>query len=241
MPTSAATGCSWSSTPARKELDFAHIAAHLPAGVRLERHEDRALLALQGPTAAAVLGALAPATAALPFMGVAALTIDGVECLVSRSGYTGEDGCEISVPGEQADRFARLLLRQPGVMPAGLGARDSLRLEAGLCLYGNDIDETTNPVEAALTWVIGKRRRSEWNFVGAAPIRAMLEQGPARLRVGIRPDGRAPARGGTEITDADGRTIGTITSGGFGPSVNAPIAMGYVPRGARRRRRARCR
>jgi aminomethyltransferase len=115
-------------------------------------------------------------------------------------------------------------------MPAGLGARDSLRLEAGLCLYGNDIDETTNPVEAALTWVIGKRRRSEWNFLGAAPIRAMLEHGPARLRVGIRPDGRAPARGGTEITDGDGAVVGNITSGGFGPTLNAPIAMGYVTR-----------
>jgi aminomethyltransferase len=134
------------------------------------------------------------------------------------------------VPGDRADAFARTLLRQPGVMPAGLGARDSLRLEAGLCLYGNDIDETTNPVEAALTWVIGKRRRSEWNFVGAAPIRAMLEQGPARLRVGIRPDGRAPARGGTEITDAGGAVIGMITSGGFGPTLNAPVAMGYVAR-----------
>jgi len=219
----------------RKDGDFAHIAADLPAGVRLERHDDRALLALQGPTAAAVLGALAPATAELPFMGVAAITIDGADCLVSRSGYTGEDGFEISVPGDHAEKFARTLLRQPGVMPAGLGARDSLRLEAGLCLYGNDIDETTNPVEAALTWVIGKRRRSEWNFLGAAPIRAMLEQGFAKLRVGIRPDGRAPARGGTEIVDAAGTTsggavIGTITSGGFGPTLNAPIAMGYVPR-----------
>jgi aminomethyltransferase len=202
----------------------------LPAGVRLERHEDRALLALQGPTAAAVLGALAPAAAALPFMAVAAVSIEGIDCLVSRSGYTGEDGFEISVPGDRAEAFARTLLRQPGVMPAGLGARDSLRLEAGLCLYGNDIDETTNPVEAALTWTIGKRRRGEWNFIGAAPIRAMLEQGSSRLRIGIRPDGRAPARGGTEVTDADGAIIGKITSGGFGPTLNAPVAMGYVPR-----------
>ena len=214
----------------RKDGDFAHIAAHLPAGVRLERHDDRALLALQGPTAAAVLGRLAPAAAALPFMGVAAVNIEGAACLVSRSGYTGEDGFEISVPGDRAEAFARTLLRQPGVMPAGLGARDSLRLEAGLCLYGNDIDETTNPVEAALTWTIGKRRRSEWNFIGAAPIRAMLEQGSSKLRVGIRPDGRAPARGGTEVIDAAGAVIGKITSGGFGPTLNAPIAMGYVPR-----------
>jgi aminomethyltransferase len=161
-------------------------------------------------------------------MGVAAISIDGAACLVSRSGYTGEDGFEISVPADRAEAFARTLLRQPGVMPVGLGARDSLRLEAGLCLYGNDIDETTNPVEAALTWVIGKRRRSEWNFLGAAPIRDMLERGPARLRVGIRPDGRAPARAGTEITAPDGAIIGRITSGGFGPTLNAPVAMGYV-------------
>ena len=214
----------------RKDGDFAHISGNLPAGVRLERHEDRALLALQGPTAAAVVGALAPAAAALPFMAVGAITIEGTACLVSRSGYTGEDGFEISVPGDRAEAFARILLRQPGVMPAGLGARDSLRLEAGLCLYGNDIDETTNPVEAALTWVIGKRRRSEWNFLGAEPIRAMLEQGASKLRVGIRPDGRAPARGGTEIVDDNGAVVGKITSGRFGPTLNAPIAMGYVPR-----------
>ncbi len=213
----------------RKELDFPHIAAALPAGVRLERHEDRALMALQGPEAAAVLKRLAPATAELPFMGVGPFKIDGADCLVSRSGYTGEDGFEISVPADRAIAFARTLLAQPEVMPAGLGARDSLRLEAGLCLYGNDIDETTNPVEAALTWVIGKRRRSEKNFRGATPILEMLERGPTRLRVGIRPDGRAPARGGTEIVEPAGAVIGKITSGGFGPTLNAPVAMGYVP------------
>ena len=186
----------------RKDVDFPHIAAALPAGIRLERHEDRALLALQGPAAAAVLQRLAPEAAALPFMGVGAVAIAGADCLVSRSGYTGEDGFEISVPAAQAEILARALLAEPEVMPAGLGARDSLRLEAGLCLYGNDIDETTNPIEAALTWVIGKRRRTEWNFTGAGPIRAMLENGPERLRVGIRPDGRAPARDGTGILDA---------------------------------------
>jgi aminomethyltransferase len=214
----------------RKDVDFPHIAAALPAGIRLERHEDRALLALQGPAAATVLQRLAPEAAALPFMAVGAVTIAGADCLVSRSGYTGEDGFEISVPAAQAETLARALLAEPEVMPAGLGARDSLRLEAGLCLYGNDIDETTNPIEAALTWVIGKRRRTEWNFTGAARIRAMLEGGPERLRVGIRPDGRAPARDGTGILDAQGQIVGAITSGGFGPTLGAPVAMGYVPR-----------
>jgi aminomethyltransferase len=219
----------------RKAADFAHIAAHLPGDVRLERHEDRALLALQGPLAAGVLGRLAPAAAALPFMGFAAMPIDGIACLVSRSGYTGEDGFEISVPADRADSLARTLLARSGVMPVGLGARDSLRLEAGLCLYGNDIDETTNPVEAGLTWTIGKSRKMSWDFLGAGPIRDMLENGPlenesGRLLVGIRPDGRAPARGGTEITDAAGAPVGQVTSGGFGPTLNAPLAMGYVKR-----------
>ena len=157
--------------------------------------EDRALLALQGPAAAAVLGRLAPDAAALPFMGVGAIDIGGIPCLVSRSGYTGEDGFEISVPADRAEAFADRCWQQPEVAPAGLGARDSLRLEAGLCLYGNDIDELTSPVEAGLTWVIGKRRRVAWDFPGAAVIRDQLEAGTCtRLRVGIRPDGRAPAR-----------------------------------------------
>jgi aminomethyltransferase len=154
--------------------------------------------------------------------------VAGIECLISRSGYTGEDGYEISVPARQAEDLAQRLLAEPEVAPIGLGARDSLRLEAGLCLYGNDIDTTTNPVEAALTWTIGKRRKTEWNFLGADAVRAALHDGPTRLRVGIRPDGRAPARGGTEIVGPDGAVVGAITSGGFGPSLNAPIAMGYV-------------
>ena len=214
----------------RKDVDLPHIAAHLPADVRLERHEDRALLALQGPAAVTVLARFAPVVAEMPFMGFAALEIAGIACLVSRSGYTGEDGYEISVPAGAAESLATALLDQPEVMPAGLGARDSLRLEAGLCLYGNDIDETTNPIEAALTWTIGKRRRAEWNFLGAAPVRAMLEAKAPRLRVGILPDGRAPARAGTEIAAPDGTIIGQITSGGFGPSLGAPCAMGYVRR-----------
>jgi aminomethyltransferase len=214
----------------RKADDFAHIAASLHAGVSLTPHPERALLALQGPIATAVLGRLCPAAAGLPFMGVASALVRGIPCLLSRSGYTGEDGFEISVPAERAVDLATLLVEQPEVVPAGLGARDSLRLEAGLCLYGNDIDELTSPVEAGLTWVIGKRRKVDWDFPGAVVIRDQLDNGAARLRVGIRPDGRAPARAGTTIAAVDGTEAGTITSGGFGPSINAPIAMGYVRR-----------
>jgi aminomethyltransferase len=214
----------------RKADDFTHIEAALPAGVRLTPHPDRALLALQGPQASAVLSRLCPAAAGLPFMGVAAALVRGIPCLLSRSGYTGEDGFEISVPAERAVDLATLLVEQPEVVPAGLGARDSLRLEAGLCLYGNDIDELTTPVEAGLTWVIGKRRKLNWDFPGGLAIRDQLDNGAGRLRVGLRPDGRAPARAGAAIAALDDTEAGTITSGGFGPSVNAPIAMGYVRR-----------
>jgi aminomethyltransferase len=214
----------------RKELDFAHIAGALPHGVTLTPHPDRALLALQGPAAAAVMARLSPAAAALPFMGVAPTLVRGVPCLVSRSGYTGEDGFEISVAADRAVHLADILTEQPEIVPAGLGARDSLRLEAGLCLYGNDIDEVTTPVEADLTWVIGKRRKTRWDFPGGAAIRDQLDNGPPRLRVGIRPEGRAPARAGVTIAGADGTEAGLVTSGGFGPSLNAPIAMGYVRR-----------
>jgi len=212
----------------RKDIDFAHIAAGLPCGVQLQPHEDRALLALQGPAAAAVIGRLAPEAAQLPFMGVAAVTLAGIACVVSRSGYTGEDGFEISAPADNAQVVAQRVLDQPEVVPAGLGARDSLRLEAGLCLYGNDIDELTTPIEADLAWVIGKRRRAAWDFPGAAAIRDQLKHGAARCRVGIRPDGRAPARALTEIVAEDHTEAGTITSGGFSPTLSAPIAMGYV-------------
>lgn len=214
----------------RKAEDLARIAAALPAGVTLRPLPDRALLALQGPQAVAAIATLAPGIAALPFMGFGAFDIAGTPALVSRSGYTGEDGVEVSVPAERAEHFAKALLALPGVQPAGLGARDSLRLEAGLCLYGNDIDETTSPVEANLTWTIGKRRRTEWNFRGADRVRAELDNGPARLRVGIRPEGRQPARGHTPVHAPGGAPIGEITSGGFGPSANAPVAMGYVAR-----------
>jgi aminomethyltransferase len=212
-----------------KDEDFSHIAAHLPAGVTLERWEERALLALQGPAAEGVMARAGGAeAAALPFMGIGETTLAGIPVLASRSGYTGEDGFEISVAADRAEALARALLADDDVAPAGLGARDSLRLEAGLCLYGNDIDRTTSPVEAALVWTIGKRRRAEWSFLGAARIRAELEAGPARLRVGIRPDGRAPARAHTPIIAADGTTLGEVTSGGFGPTLGAPLAMGYV-------------
>jgi aminomethyltransferase len=212
----------------RKEIDFTHIAANLPSGVRLHPHEDRALLALQGPAAAEVMRRICAEAAQLPFMGVATVTLAGIQCLVSRSGYTGEDGFEISVPADAAQVVAQRIADEPEVVPAGLGARDSLRLEAGLCLYGNDIDELTSPIEADLGWVIGKRRRTAWDFPGAMAIRDQLEHGTTRRRVGIRPDGRAPARALTEIVAGDGTEAGTITSGGFSPTLSAPIAMGYV-------------
>ncbi len=213
---------------ARKEVDLAHIAERLPEDVRLQPAPERALLALQGPRAAEILGRISDVAEGLRFMTAAAGKVGGVDCHVSRSGYTGEDGFEISLAADKAEPLARLLLAQDGVQPVGLGARDSLRLEAGLCLYGHDIDETTSPVEAGLAWSIQKRRRAEGGFPGGARIQRELAEGPARRRVGLKPDGRAPAREGTEILAPSGERIGTVTSGGFGPSVNAPVAMGYV-------------
>jgi len=214
----------------RRDADLAHLRT------RLVGHAvdvlDRALLALQGPGAAAALAALAPDAATLDFMSAAHFTIDGSDVGVSRSGYTGEDGFELSVALADAERIARLLLAQDGVKPAGLGARDSLRLEAGLCLYGNDIDETTTPVEAGLVWTIGKRRRGEGGFAGAETILRLLADGAPRRLVGLLPDGRAPARAHAEIRGANGGRIGEVTSGGFGPTIGGPVAMGYVARGA---------
>ncbi len=212
--------------------DIAHLQAHI-AGVQVVT--DRALLALQGPAAEAALAGLVPGVAAMRFMDVAEFDWQGAVLWVSRSGYTGEDGYEISVPADVAVDFARALLADPSVTPIGLGARDSLRLEAGLCLYGHDIDTTTSPVEADLTWAIQKRRRAggaaEGGFPGAERILAELAEGPARKRMGLRPEGRAPMREGVEIFAASegGQPIGRVTSGGFGPSIEAPMAMAYLP------------
>ena len=212
----------------RKTADYAHIEKHLPAGVTLQKGEDMALLALQGPRAFEVLTKFAPAAAEIKFMHYAALNIEGIAVHTSRSGYTGEDGFELSVFAKDAVRLWDLLMADDLVRPIGLGARDSLRLEAGLCLYGHELDESTSPNEAGLMWSIAKRRREEGGFIGAARVQRELAQGVLRKRVGIKPDGRAPARDGTEIQNSDGRKIGVITSGGFGPTVNGPIAMGYV-------------
>ena len=211
-----------------KDADFKHLAAHLPKDVTLDLLPDRALIAVQGPAAERAVARLAPAVAQLAFMQGAWIDIRGISCFVTRSGYTGEDGFEISVPADHAFALAEELLAQPEIKPVGLGARDTLRLEAGLCLYGHDIDTTTSPIEAGLAWSIQKRRRAEGGFPGAERILRELATGPKRTRVGIKPDGRAPARDGTEISDASNSKIGVITSGGFGPTVGGPIAMGYV-------------
>jgi aminomethyltransferase len=212
----------------RKEIDDAHIQARLPAGVSLMSDDSRALLALQGPAAAKVMARHCPKAAQLSFMTATSAEFDGMDCAVSRSGYTGEDGFEVSVPGRNAEKVIRALLAEPEVRPVGLGARDSLRLEAGLPLYGHDLDESTSPVEAGLVFAVAKRRRTDGGFPGAKRILRELADGPSRKRVGIRPDGRAPVREGAEVLGMDGAPIGEVTSGGFGPSVNAPVAMGYV-------------
>lgn len=213
---------------ARKAVDFAHIAARLPSSVRLDVVEDRALIALQGPEAAMVMERHCPDALGLGFMEAAVLLVDDFPMQVSRSGYTGEDGFEISVPALEAPLLWARLIEEPEVRAIGLGARDSLRLEAGLCLYGHDIDLTTSPIEAALAWSIQKRRRLDGGFPGAVRIQRELTEGTARTRVGLRIEGRQPAREGAEIAAA-GSVIGTVTSGGYAPSLNAPIAMGYVP------------
>jgi len=212
----------------RKDVDYAHIGARLPGSVRLEPAPERALLAVQGPAAASIVASLCPESSRLAFMSAASARVGGFDCHISRSGYTGEDGFEMSVAAADAEALWRALLRADALQPIGLGARDSLRLEAGLCLYGHDIDETTSPVEADLVWSIQKRRRSEGGFPGAARIQAELANGPKRRRVGLKPDGRAPAREGTQVLALLGDRLGVVTSGGFGPSVNGPVAMGYV-------------
>ncbi len=215
---------------ARKEADLACLGDQIASPATVELLEDRALLALQGPAAASVLSRLCAHIAPLGFMTAVETVVDGRKCLITRSGYTGEDGFEISLSTADAPAVAEMLLAQPEVWPIGLGARDSLRLEAGLCLYGHDIDETTTPIEAGLAWTIGKRRRAEGGFPGAPIVLRQLAEGASRRRIGIRPDGRAPAREDTPIVDSAGDRIGRVTSGGFGPSVGGPIAMGYVDR-----------
>lgn len=217
-----------------KAADIAHMQAHLSGVAEVLPVTDRALLALQGPQAEATLARLVPQVTAMRFMDVVVLDTVFGALWISRSGYTGEDGFEISVPEGGARGLAEALLAMPEVAPIGLGARDSLRLEAGLCLYGHDIDEGTSPVEAGLTWAIQKVRRAggarEGGFSGVTRILGELANGPERLRVGLRPDGRAPMREGTELFAPDGTPVGRVTSGGFGPSVEAPLAMGYVAR-----------
>jgi aminomethyltransferase len=215
-----------------KEADEAHLRRNLSAACTIEVLADRALLAVQGPKAQAALAPIAGGVEHMGFMDIRAVTILGAPCVVSRSGYTGEDGFEISVPAASAQALARALLANGAVAPIGLGARDSLRLEAALCLYGADIDTTTTPVEAAIDWAIQKVRRAggarAGNFPGAAKILGELAHGAPRRRVGLRSEDRTPVRGGARLYAEDGNAVGTVTSGGFGPSVNAPVAMGMV-------------
>ncbi|MCA1413280.1 glycine cleavage system aminomethyltransferase GcvT [Bradyrhizobium sp. NBAIM20] len=218
-----------------KAEDEAHLRANLSDDCVIEQLADRALIALQGPKAEAALAKFCADAPAMKFMDAGPHEVAGITCFVSRSGYTGEDGFEISVPSGDAERLAKMLLDNPDVLPIGLGARDSLRLEAGLCLYGHDIDTTTTPAEAALEWSVQKSRRTggarAGGFPGAAKILAHLDGGASRRRVGLRAEGRAPVREGALLfaDAAGGEPIGQVTSGGFGPSLNAPVAMGYVP------------
>ena len=212
---------------ALRHQDIPHMAASLD-DVEVTEIFDRALVAVQGPRAEDVVGGLCPAARDLKFMETTVADINGTECRISRLGYTGEDGYEISIPEDQAIEVTRAFLAHDDCEPAGLGARDSLRLEAGLCLYGNDIDNDTSPIEASLIWAIQKRRREEGGFPGAERIQREIADGATRKLVGIKPEGRAPARQGVEIQCLEGNSIGTITSGGFGPTVGGPVAMGYV-------------
>ncbi|MGV1904944.1 glycine cleavage system aminomethyltransferase GcvT [Agrobacterium cavarae] len=218
-----------------KEADLAHMKAHLSDSCEITLLDDRALIALQGPRAEAVLAELWAGVSDMKFMDVREIPLHDVPCIVSRSGYSGEDGFEISVPADKAEALAKALLEHPDCEAIGLGARDSLRLEAGLCLYGNDIDTTTSPIEASLEWAIQKARRAggdrEGGFPGADRILGELGNGTSRRRVGLKPEGKAPVRGHSKLfADAEGKTeIGEVTSGGFGPTVEGPVAMGYVP------------
>lgn len=212
-----------------KDNDFKIIDDELAGQVRIDRLEDRALLALQGPEAAAVLAAHAPEAATMVFMDARSITAFGTDVIISRTGYTGEDGYEISIPATEAERVWNTLLGDERVKPIGLGARDSLRLEAGLPLYGHDVDDTVSPVEADLAFAVSKKRREARDFPGAARISKELAEGVTRKRVGLTVLEGAPAREGAEIADEAGNVVGVITSGGFSPSLGKPIAMGFVP------------
>jgi aminomethyltransferase len=218
-----------------KEEDEAHLRAHLSDTCIIETLPNRALIALQGPKAADVLAKFCPEAPAMKFMDAGPHSVNGIACFVSRSGYTGEDGYEISIPADQAEALTVALLDHANVLPIGLGARDSLRLEAGLCLYGHDIDTTTTPIEGGLNWSIQKSRRTDGaragGFLGSDKILAQLDGGAPRKRIGLLPEGRAPVREGVLLfADATStESIGSVTSGGFGPSLGAPIAMGYLP------------
>lgn len=215
-----------------KEQDIAHIRQNIGDQCEIEVLEDRALLALQGPEAGAVLGRLDSSSKEMVFMTARELEIDGIECFATRSGYTGEDGFELSVKNKKAAQLARILLAQPEVEAIGLGARDSLRLEAGLCLYGHDLDQDTTPVESSLLWALSRPRRADGDRPGGYPgadiIMQQIADGVERKRVGLKAEGRMPVREGAVVMDSDDNEIGIVTSGGFGPTVDGPVAMGYV-------------
>ena len=214
---------------ATKHGDIAHLESNLDRGVVVDHMKEQALLALQGPKAVDALARLVPDAAALTFMTGGAFRLAGITAWISRSGYTGEDGFEISIPASSAEEVASLLAGQPEVKPIGLGARDSLRLEAGLPLYGHDLDTTTTPVEADLVFALSKRRREQGGFPGWHRIAHELAEGPIRKRVGLAVEGRQPVREGAMVVDSEGSEVGKVTSGGFSPSLEAPIAMAYVP------------
>jgi len=234
MVSRSETGYSMVVNASRKHIDLAHLRSNTDT-IEVTSRSDLALIALQGPEASRVLsevvdmGGDADAIETMDFMSSCAVLIGGTECAVSRSGYTGEDGYELTIASEAVESVARALLCHDVVEPAGLGARDTLRLEAGLCLYGNDLDEDTTPVEAGLVWAMQKRRRAEGGFPGAEVIQAQLEKGPERVRVGISASGRRPVREQCELRDIGARSVGMVSSGGFGPTVERPVAMGYVP------------
>lgn len=215
-----------------KSQDIEHMQQQIGDRCEIEVLDNAALLALQGPRAKDVMARLAPDSSSMVFMTAANLVIGGIACFVTRSGYTGEDGFEISVAAEKAETLAKLLLEQPEVQPVGLGARDTLRLEAGLCLYGHDLDAETTPVESSLLWALSKSRRGDGvrpgGYSGAEVILKQISEGVERKRVGIKPEGRMPVREGAILLDEAGEVVGKVTSGGFGPTVNAPVAMGYV-------------